>query len=393
MACKNAKPKADGKPVKLFDGHGLYLYVTEKSKIWRQKFYLGGKERLVTIGHYPKVTLADARDEASFMKKQIEKGIDPVQYKKQSKQEQIEKDKAAKAKAHTFEDAFNEWYKIKEHSWTLKHAQAMRMQFNSYLYPIANSPISEITPMDCVKLLKSIESQNKLSTLDKTKRQLSQVMRYAVSTGKLDSDPSRDISNDIFVKRKKFNYAHQTDQATIQAIYQTISLPYKGYSGVHNALKLVALTFLRAKELAGLKWSEVDFDKKLLKIEASRMKMKREHLVPLSSQALSTLADQQQISFESAYVFASPKNIKGHISTQSLLVGLRKQGIKKEDFTTHGWRHAASTTLHEKDFTSEWIEVQLAHLTPSTKGVYNKAKYLEQRTAMMQWWSDFLHCV
>jgi integrase len=153
---------------------------------------------------------------------------------------------------------------------------------------------------------------------------------------------------------------------------------------------MVALTFLRADELAGLKWTEVDLRQKLLTIEGPRMKMRREHLVPLSKQSLAIIKQQKEISFDSEYVFPSPRSNQGHVSTQSLLKALRKQGVKEEDFTNHGWRHAASTTLHEKDFNSDWIEVQMAHVTPSTKGVYNKAKYLAGRRKMMQWWANFL---
>jgi integrase len=267
----------------------------------------------------------------------------------------------------------------------------MQSQFKNYFYPIAQKPVADITPLDCVHLLKNIEAQKKLSTLKKIKQQLGKILRYAVSTGKLPSDPSRDISNDIFTKAKKTNFAHQTDKTTIKGIYHLISLPYTGYIGVHNALKMLALTFLRPEELAGLKWSEVNFDERVLNIEALRMKMRREHLVPLSTQAIHIIEKQKETSFDSAYVFPSPRNKNGHVSTQSLLNALRKQGVKKEDFTNHGWRHAASTTLHEQDFNSDWVETQLAHVTPSTKGVYNKAKYLAGRRKMMQWWSDFLH--
>jgi integrase len=216
-------------------------------------------------------------------------------------------------------------------------------------------------------------------------------LRYAVSTGKLASDPSRDISNDIFTKPQKANYAHQTDPSIIKGIYQSICLPYSGYVGVHNALKMIALTFLRANELAGLKWSEVNLEKKFLSVEAPRMKLRREHLVPLSREALAIIQQQKETCFDSHYVFPSPRNKQGHVSTQSLLKALRKQGINDEDFTNHGWRHSASTTLHEKGFNSDWIEVQLAHITPSTKGVYNKAKYLVGRRKIMQWWANFLH--
>lgn len=391
IQCRNAKPKNDGKATKLFDGHGLYLHVTEKTKTWRLKYYIGGKEKLATIGQYPSVKLADAKKIADTMRDQAKQGIDPVEYRKKTKQELIAQAQAEKIKAITFKDAFDEWYKVKQKEWSHKHAQAIQMQFNMYLQPIANKPLEEIKPLDCIELLKGIESQGKLSTLDKTKRQLSQIMRYAVSTGKLNSDPSRDILKEIFTKRKKENFAHQTDALVIQEIFQNICLPYRGHISVHSALKFVPLTFLRASEITGLKWSEVDIDKKLLRIEAERMKKKREHIVPLSTQALAIIQLQQAISLSSKYVFPSPRNLNGHISTQALLTALRKQGVPQGEFTNHGWRHAASTTLHEQAFNTDWIEIQLAHVTPSTRGVYNKAQYLVERTKMMQAWADFLH--
>lgn len=228
IQCRNAKPKNDGKATKLFDGHGLYLHVTEKTKTWRLKYYIGGKEKLATIGQYPSVKLADAKKIADTMRDQAKQGIDPVEYRKKTKQELIAQAQAEKIKAITFKDAFDEWYKVKQKEWSHKHAQAIQMQFNMYLQPIANKPLEEIKPLDCIELLKGIESQGKLSTLDKTKRQLSQIMRYAVSSGKLASDPSRDISKEIFPKRKKENFDHQTDVLVIQEIFQNICLPYSG---------------------------------------------------------------------------------------------------------------------------------------------------------------------
>ena len=149
-------------------------------------------------------------------------------------------------------------------------------------------------------------------------------MRYMVSIGKLGSDPSRDISRDIFTKQTKRNYAHQTDPRIIREVYAAICLPYRGYATVKNAIILLALTFLRANELAGLKWSEVDMEHRRLRIEAERMKMKREHIAPLSHQAISIIEQQRQFMIGSQFVFPSWLNQHDHISTQSLLQGMRR---------------------------------------------------------------------
>lgn len=203
IQCRNAKHKEDGKPSKLFDGHGLYLHITEKTKTWRLKYYLSGKEKLATVGQYPNVKLVEARKIADTMRDQAKQGIDPVEFRKKTKLDLIAQSLAEKTRAVTFKDAYDEWYKVKQKEWSHKHAQAIQMQFDMYLQPIANKALEEITPLDCIRLLKEIESQDKLATLDKTKRQLSQIMRYAVSSGKLASDPSRDISKEIFTKRKR----------------------------------------------------------------------------------------------------------------------------------------------------------------------------------------------
>ncbi len=392
LECKSAKPKPDSKPLKLFDGGGMHLYVTPKGKTWRLKYYFHNTENLATIGQYPQVSLTQARKERDRLKELIAQGIDPNQAKAEAKAQQQAQAKALaeQVTVHTFKDAFNDWFHFKSSEWTDKHASGLQARFNNYMQPLAEKALADITTADCIAMLKAIEVSGKLSTMAKARIQLGQIMRYAVSTGKLASSPERDISNDIFTKAPKSHFAHQTDPKTIRGIYQTIALPYSGYVGVHNALKLLALTFLRANELAGLKWHEVDLDNGLLRIEAGRMKMKREHLVPLSRQAVEVLEQQKAFYAGGEYVFASWRNPSGHITTQSLLAALRKQGVKDEDFTNHGWRHAASTLLHEQGFNSDWIEAQLAHAITGVRGVYNKSQHLPERAKMMQAWCDFL---
>lgn len=383
--------KTEEKPYRLADSDGLTIEVRPTgSKIWRYRYRFDGKANMLTLGEYPIVTLQMARSLRDEARQQLAQGIDPSTAKKEAKQKRINLAAIAKEQSTTFTDIYNEWYQLKQHSWTAKHAQGVESRFQNYLAPIANMPLVEITPADCIKLLKTIETSGKLTTLSKVKIMLGQIMRYAVSTGKMASDPSRDISNDIFAKQVQRNFAHQTDPQIIRGVYATINLPYRGYTVVQNAIKLLALTFLRANELAGLKWAEVDFDHKLLRIQAERMKMKRDHLVPLSKQSLAIIEAQKEIHMGSPFVFPSWLNLHSHITTQSLLQAMRRQGVAKEDFTSHGWRHAASTTLHEIGYNPHAIEAQLAHMVGGVAGVYNKALYLEERTRMMQAWADWL---
>jgi integrase len=384
--------KAREKIYRIADGDGLAIEVrTNGAKFWRYRYRFAGKAGMLSIGEYPMVSLLVARKMRDDARELLAQGIDPNDKRKQDKADIIEQCIEAEEIAFTIADAFNEWCKVKIDNWTTKHALDVESRFNAYLAPhLAHKPLTDITPADCITALKVIEALGKLSTLAKTKVLLGQIMRYSVSTGKLSSDPSRDISNDIFAKQIQRNYAHQTDPQIIKGVYQTICQPYRGYQTVRNAIKLLALTFLRANELAGLKWSEVDLGNKRLRISPDRMKMKREHIVPLSRQAVAIIEEQQAFLMGSEFVFSSWLNQDSPITTQSILAGMRRQGVDKDTFTSHGWRHAASTTLHELGFSPQAIEAQLAHIVSGVAGVYNKALHLDERTKMMQAWADFL---
>jgi integrase len=366
MALKDIQIKAlkpRDKIYRIADSDGLVIEVrTNGAKFWRYRYRFAGKASMLSIGEYPMVSLLQARKLRDDARELLAQGIDPNDKRKQDKADIIAQRIEAEKAAYTIMDAFNEWYRVKEASWTTKHALDVQSRFSAYLAPyLTHKALSDITPADCIAALKAIESLGRLSTLSKTKILLSQIMRYAVSTGKLASDPSRDISNDIFAKQIQRNYAHQTDPSAIKGVYRTINLPYRGYKTVHNAIKLLSLTFLRTNELAGLRWSEVDLTNKRLRIADERMKMKREHIVPLSTQAIAIIEEQKAYHNGGDYVFPSWLNHNAAITTQSILAAMRRQGVDKETFTSHGWRHAASTTLHELGYTPQAIEAQLAH--------------------------------
>jgi integrase len=395
MTLKDIQIKALNPREKIYrkaDGDGLAIEVrTNGTKFWRYRYRFAGKAGMLSIGKYPIVSLLEARKLRDDAKKLLAQGINPTEKRKQDKADTIKQRIEVERAAFTIGDAFKEWYEVKETSWTTKHALDVQSRFSAYLEPhLTYKPLSDILPADCIAALKAIESQGKLSTLKKTKVLLSQIMRYAVSTGKLASDPSRDISNDIFAKQIQRNYAHQTDPGAIKGVYRTINLPYRGYKTVHNAIKLLSLTFLRANELAGLRWSEVHLTNKRLRIAEDRMKMKREHIVPLSTQAIAIIEEQKAYHSGGDYVFPSWLNHNAAITTQSILAAMRRQGVDKETFTSHGWRHAASTTLHELGYEPQAIEAQLAHKVAGIAGVYNKSLHLDERFKMMQAWADWL---
>ena len=293
--------------------------------------------------------------------------------------------------AYTFEQAFNDWHTFKQPSWTEGYSDDVLARGRMYLMPrLGKMALADIEPIDVLDTLKRCEQAGKLDTLKKVRSILSQVLRYAVGTQKLNTDPSRDVPLDVFQKQEKRNHAHQVLPAEIRRIYQAIQQPYKGSFEVANAMRLLPLTVLRANELCGLEWQEVDLVDRVLRIDAQRMKMKKAHIVPLSQQAVAILENQKAHHKGGDYVFPSPLTNSKPIRIEALLKAMRVQGIDKDTFTNHGWRHSFSTTMNERGFEPHIIELQLAHVLGGVQAVYNKAQYLDQRASMMQAWADWL---
>lgn len=389
-AIKNAKPK--DKKFKLSDAGGLFLEVAPSGgKHWRMKYRYDGKEKLLTIGNYPAVSLKLARDARDQAKEKLAQGIDPSAAKQQAKADRQAQTVEAELLAYTFEQAFNDWYRFKQPSWTEGYSDDVLARGRMYLMPrLGKMALADIEPIDVLDTLKRCEQAGKLDTLKKVRSILSQVLRYAVGTQKLNTDPSRDVPLDVFQKQEKRNHAHQVLPAEIRRIYQAIQQPYKGSFEVANAMRLLPLTVLRANELCGLEWQEVDLVDRVLRIDAQRMKMKKAHIVPLSRQAVAILENQKAHHKGGDYVFPSPLTNSKPIRIEALLKAMRVQGIDKDTFTNHGWRHSFSTTMNERGFEPHIIELQLAHVLGGVQAVYNKAQYLDQRASMMQAWADWL---
>lgn len=389
-AIKNAKPKE--KPYKLSDSGGLYAEITPTGgKHWRMKYRYDGKEKKLSIGSYPTISLKLARDARDQAKEKLAQGIDPSAAKQQAKAERQAQTVEAELLAYTFEQAFNDWHTFKQPSWTEGYSDDVLARGRMYLMPrLGKMALADIEPIDVLDTLKRCEQAGKLDTLKKVRSILSQVLRYAVGTQKLNTDPSRDVPLDVFQKQEKRNHAHQVLPAEIRRIYQAIQQPYKGSFEVANAMRLLPLTVLRANELCGLEWQEVDLVDRVLRIDAQRMKMKKAHIVPLSRQAVAILENQKAHHKGGDYVFPSPLTNSKSIRIEALLKAMRVQGIDKDTFTNHGWRHSFSTTMNERGFEPHIIELQLAHVLGGVQAVYNKAQYLDQRASMMQAWADWL---
>ena len=376
---RNLKPK--DKLYRKADSHGLTIEIAVSgSKIWLHRYRYNSKSTMITLGHYPEMSLLDARQARDANKQLLKKGIKPKNFKQTTSNNNA-----------TFNDIFQQWHNNKKDEWSNNYSHDVLQRTECYLIPfIGDKPIDKISAPDILKILKRIEERDLLDTLEKIKGISSRVFSYAVGMGLITVNPVRDLPRDVFRKKNQQHYATITNPKEIGHLLRTIDA-HKGSYQVRAALILAPHLFLRPGELTGLTWQEVDFEDKLIRINPKRMKMRLDHLVPLSAQVLKQLKELSHIKTNSQFVFPSPRNRNKSITTNALLTSLRSLGFNKDQFTTHGFRHMASTRLNELGFRDDVIERQLAH-TDSNKvrAVYNHAEHLDDRRDMMQQWSNYL---
>lgn len=366
------------------DGRGLYLTVeVSGSKIWQHRCYFENSETYLSLGTYPEMSILDARQARDVNKQLMRQGVHPNEIKDNLSTSQ--------SSTKTFNSMFIEWHDIKKNEWSVGYAVDVMQRTECYLLPfIGDKPISDISAPDMLKLLKNIELQDKIDTLDKIRGIASRVFSYSVGMGIIEVNPVRDLPKDVFKKKTNKHYATLTDPKDIAWLLNTIR-GHKGSYQVKMALSLAPHVFLRPGELTALTWNEVEFDTKLIRIKGNRMKMKKDHLVPMSTQVFNILHELSNVNMNSNYVFPSPRNRNKPITTNALLTAFRSLGIDKEQFTTHGFRHMASTRLNELGFRGDIIERQLSHTeSDKVRAAYNHADHLDERQEMMQEWSNYL---
>ena len=376
---RNFKPK--DKLYRRADSHGLTIEINPNgSKLWRHRYRYNNKATMMSLGHYPEVSLLDARQQRDNNKQQLKKGVNPRRVQSSSS---ITKP--------TFKDMFNKWIDSKKGDWTSGYVEDTIQRANNYLMPIlSNLPVEDIKSPDMRNLLLKIQDTGKLDMLKKVKGISNGVFGYSVGMGVIDVNPVRDLPNDIFKKIPVKHYVTITDPREIAGLLDKLQ-KYHGSYEVSKALKLAPHLLLRPSELSGLLWSEIDFDEKLIRIGANRMKMKRIHLVPLSKQMLALFQALSKRDAGSPYVFPSARDISKPITPDSLRNAIRNMGIGKDEFTTHSFRSMASTRLNELDYKGDVIEIQLSHAQKDKiRSAYNHAEYLPERKKMMQDWSNYL---
>lgn len=376
-----AKPK--DKPYKLSDGGGLFLLVnTNGSRYWRLKYRVSGKEKLFSIGVYPAVSLADARSKRDEAKRLIAAGGDPSQEKQQEKLER------KGSSENTFEQIAREWYQRRYDRWSESYRLEMMATFESDVFPyIGHRPIKDIKPLELLGVLTKLEQRGATEKMRKVRQRCGEVWRYAVITGRAEYNPAPDLAS-AAAPHKREHYPHLEVSEIPEFMTELNS--YSGSMQVKLALKLLILTGTRPGELRQAEWSEFDFDKSLWEIPASKMKMRRPHIVPLSHQAIAILNQIKPISGRYQLVFPGRIQHTKPISEMTINVLIRRIGYGGRA-TGHGFRHTMSTILHEQGYNTAWIELQLAHVDKnSIRGTYNHAQYLEARREMLQWYADYM---
>lgn len=383
---KNIKPAP--KDTKLFDGGGLFLLVTPTGgKLWHFKYRFGGKEKKLTFGAYPSVTLADARQRREDAKKLLANGVDPGELKKTLKEADNE------LASNTFEAIARQWHQkfSSAGKWSPTHAADILHRLEKDIFPpLGSRPISEIKPKELLIALERIASRGALDSAHRLRHHCGMIFKYAIVNEYAERNIAADLQGAL-PPVKGGHHAAATTPKALTPILRAID-DFTGSFVVKSALQLLPMLFCRPGELRAAEWSEINFDEGIWEIPANRMKMKVPHIVPLSKQAIEIIRSLQQLTGHSKYLFPCHRSPQRCMSDNALNAGLRRLGFTKEEATAHGFRASARTILDEVlKVRPDYIEHQLSHTVRDALGTaYNRTSHLEERKKMMQMWADYL---
>ena len=381
---RTAKPKE--KPYKLGDAGGLYLEVSPAGgKLWRLKYRIDGKEKRLALGTYPEVSLADVRDKREAARKQLAEGIDPGEAKKAVKAARAEK------LANSFEAIAREWHSRQKQNWSVANAKKVLAMLENDAFPwFGSKAIADVRAPDILKAIGKVEARGALESAHTVLQTCGRVIRYAIATGRAEVDFTPGLRGALTAVKVKHRPA-LTDPMDVGALLRAIDA-YKGTAEVHAALRLLPMLFCRPGELRGARWVEMNLAEATWSIPAERMKMRRDHIVPLSRQAVAILKGIQPLTGRGEYVLPG-RGGKRPMSDMTINAALRRLGYDtREEVTAHGFRATARTLLHEKlRVDPAVIEHQLAHRVPDALGTaYNRTQFIDERREMMQQWADYL---
>lgn len=382
---KNIKPNGAAVGEKHSDGQGLYLHVKEAGKYWRMSYRFGGKQKILSLGVYPAVSLLKARQRRDKARELLADGIDPGAAK------QAEKAVKLAAAANTFEVVAREWLiKTAAERMASTHTKVTTWLEKDVFPHIGNMPIATIGPRDVLAALRHMEGRGALDSVQRVKQICGQVFRYAVASGSAERDVTQDLKGAL-AKAVPGNFAAITEPKQAGALLRSI-FAYAGHPYTVAALKLSPLVFVRPGELRTAEWAELDFDASEWRIPASKMKMRVDHLVPLSTQAVQILRSVQPLTGHGRYVFPGLRTSERPMSENTINGALRGMGYAEDAHTAHGFRAMARTIMDEvMNERVDLIEHQLAHAVKDANGrAYNRTAHLPARREMMQRWADYL---
>jgi integrase len=369
------------KPYKLYDGRGLYLLINSSGgRGWRFKYRVHGREKLLSFGPYPAVSLAKARAKLKAAKALLRDGVDPS----------VSREAAKHGGPDSFEAIAREWYGTYSMRWKPSYQEHIIRRLERDIFPwIGHEAIHTVTPAELLACLKRIEARGTHETAHRVYQNICWVFRHAAVTRRCTRDPSASLKGMLLPTHEQ-HLASITEPLAFGELLRAIDA-YTGSHTVRMALRLAPLVFVRPAELRGAEWTEFDFDAQEWRIPARRMKMRVPHIVPLSTQSVVILRDIQPATGDGKYVFPSPRSRARPLSNVALLAALRRMGYEQGTLTVHGFRSSASTLLNEQGWRADAIERQLAHGERDlVRAAYNHAEYLAERKLMMQGWANYL---
>jgi integrase len=372
------------KTYKLYDSGGLYVDVTPAGrKRWRWKYRVEGREKLLSMGLYPEVTLLAARARRDDARKLLAGGVDPSVHRQASKASQAE------SASNSFEVIAREWFVKHESGWAASHSKRLIARLEKDVFPfIGSRPIAEVTAPELLRVLRRIEDRGALETAHRAKTNCGQVFRYAIATGRAERDISADLKGAL-PPVKVEHMASVTDPELVGPLLRVLD-GYKGTLTVRCALKLAPLLFVRPGDLRTAQWADIDLEK--AEWRPLVKKGRKDHIVPLATQAIAILKEMHPLTGRGRYVFAGARSITRPMSENTVNAALRRLGIPKEELSGHGFRAMARTILDEvHEVRIDFIEHQLAHEVKDPLGrAYNRTSHLPARRKMMQMWANYL---
>jgi integrase len=376
--------KAKAAAYKVFDGGGMYMEVSPRGgKWWRLKYRFADKEKRLSLGTYPEVSLKDARQRRDDARKLLSARVDPGENRKATKAARTDQ------AANSFEVVTREWFAKHSGGWAPNHALRVLRLFERDIFPrIGAKPIISITSPDLLTALRRIENRGALDTAHRARGNCGQVFRYAIATGRAERDPSQDLRGAL-APATGDHFAAVTEPAQVGELLRALD-GYKGSPIVRAAILLAPLVFVRPGELRNAEWTAIDLDRAEWRFIST--KTQAPHLVPLATQAVAILREVQPSTGHGRYVFPSARGDGRPMSDNAILAAMRRMGIGKDEMSGHGFRAMARTILDEVlGFRPDIIEHQLAHAVRDPNGrAYNRTAFLPERRQMMQRWADYL---